>query len=113
MQAFEVLAHSLGMAVLVEVHDGDELTAALQLQTPLIGINNRNLRTFDVTLQTTLGLLERIPEGRIVVTESGILTSDDVALMRRNKVHTFLVGEAFMRAENPGEMLELVFDPTK
>ncbi|BBE51941.1 Indole-3-glycerol phosphate synthase [Ferriphaselus amnicola] len=113
MQAFETLAHSLGLAVLVEVHDGDELTAALQLQTPLIGINNRNLRTFDVTLQTTLGLLERIPEGRIVVTESGIFTSDDVALMRRNKVHTFLVGEAFMRADNPGEMLELVFDPTE
>lgn len=113
MQAFEALAYSLGMAILVEVHDGDELTAALQLQTPLIGINNRNLRTFDVTLQTTLGLLKRIPEGRIVVTESGIFTSDDVALMRRNKVHTFLVGEAFMRADNPGEMLELVFAPTK
>ncbi len=113
MQAFEALAHSLGMAVLVEVHDDDELTTALQLQTPLIGINNRNLRTFDVTLQTTLNLLERIPENRIVVTESGIFTSDDVALMRRNKVHTFLVGEAFMRADNPGEMLELAFDPTK
>lgn len=109
MQALEQLAHQLGMAVLVEVHDGEELTAALQLQTPLIGINNRNLRTFDVTLQTTLDLLARIPEGRIVVTESGILKSEDVALMRAHQVATFLVGEAFMRAEDPGLELARLF----
>ena len=109
MQALERLAHQLGMAVLVEVHDGEELTAALQLQTPLIGINNRNLRTFDVTLQTTLDLLARIPEGRIVVTESGILKSEDVALMRAHQVATFLVGEAFMRAEDPGLELARLF----
>lgn len=109
MQAFEALAHSLGMAVLVEVHDGDELDAALQLSTPLIGVNNRNLRTFEVSLQTTLGLLPRIPQGRIVVTESGILKADDVKLMRDHRVHTFLVGEAFMRAGDPGEELAKVF----
>jgi indole-3-glycerol phosphate synthase len=109
MQAFEALAHSLGMAVLVEVHDGDELTEALKLQTPLIGINNRNLRTFDVTLQTTLDLLARIPADRIVVTESGILKPEDVALMRRHQVNTFLVGEAFMRAPEPGVELARLF----
>lgn len=110
MKEFEALAHSLGMAVLVEVHDGEELDLALQLETPLIGINNRNLRTFEVSLQTTLNLLERIPTGRIVVTESGILQSDDVALMRRHEVHTFLVGEAFMRADDPGAELARLFD---
>ena len=109
MQALEQLAQRLGMAVLVEVHDGEELTAALQLQTPLIGINNRNLRTFDVTLQTTLDLLARIPLERIVVTESGILTPEDVALMRRHEVATFLVGEAFMRAADPGAELARLF----
>ena len=109
MQEFEALAHGLGMAVLVEVHDGAELDVALQLGTPLIGINNRNLRTFEVSLQTTLDLLPRIPEGRIVVTESGILGTQDVALMRSNGVHTFLVGEAFMRAAEPGEELEKLF----
>jgi len=97
------------MAVLVEVHDGDELTTALQLKTPLIGINNRNLRTFEVTLNTTLDLLERIPNDRIVVTESGILSAGDVALMRHHAVHAFLVGEAFMRAEVPGLELAKVF----
>jgi indole-3-glycerol phosphate synthase len=109
MQALEAQAHSYGMAVLVEVHNGEELDAALQLQTPLIGINNRNLRTFDVTLQTTLGLLARITAGRIVVTESGILKPEDVALMRANKVHAFLVGEAFMRAPSPGAELARLF----
>ncbi len=109
MQALESLAHTLGMAVLVEVHDAAELDAALQLKTPLIGINNRNLRTFEVSLQTTLGLLPRIPQGRIVVTESGILGPEDVALMRRQGVHAFLVGEAFMRAAEPGEELGRLF----
>ena len=109
MQTFESLAHELGMAVLVEVHDEIELEVALQLTTPLIGINNRNLRTFEVSLQTTLDLLPRIPQERIVVTESGILTKEDVKLMRANHVQTFLVGEAFMRADNPGIELAKVF----
>jgi indole-3-glycerol phosphate synthase len=95
--------------VLVEVHNGEELDAALQLKTPLLGINNRNLRTFEVTLDTTLGLLSRIPADRIVVTESGILKPEDVLLMRHNKVEAFLVGEAFMRASEPGEELARVF----
>jgi indole-3-glycerol phosphate synthase len=110
MQAFETLAHQLGMAVLVEVHDGAELDIALQLATPLIGINNRNLRTFEVSLQTTLDLLARIPQGRIVVTESGIFTSADVQLMRSRQVNAFLVGEAFMRANEPGVELAQVFE---
>lgn len=110
MQEFEQLAFKLGMAVLVEVHNGEELDLALQLQTPLIGINNRNLRTFEVTLQTTLDLLPRIPVDRIVVTESGIFTPEDVALMRKNQVFSFLVGEAFMRAAEPGEELARVFE---
>jgi indole-3-glycerol phosphate synthase len=109
MKELETLAHDLDMAVLVEVHDGDELELALQLDTPLVGINNRNLRTFDVTLDTTLGLLERIPQDRIVVTESGIFTPQDVALMRSHDVHTFLVGEAFMRQPDPGAELARVF----
>jgi indole-3-glycerol phosphate synthase len=109
MQELESIAHDLGMAVLVEVHNGEELDLALQLETPLIGINNRNLRNFDVTLDTTLGLLERIPQDRIVVTESGIFTAEDVALMRKNNVNTFLVGEAFMRQPDPGVELARVF----
>jgi indole-3-glycerol phosphate synthase len=109
MRELETIAHDLGMAVLVEVHDGDELELALQLETPLVGINNRNLRTFDVTLQTTLGLLDRLPDDRIIVTESGIFTADDVKLMRDNNVHTFLVGEAFMRQPEPGAELARVF----
>ncbi len=109
MRELETIAHQLGMAVLVEVHDGDELELALQLETPLVGINNRNLRTFDVTLQTTLGLLSRLPDDRIIVTESGIFTADDVTLMRDNHVHTFLVGEAFMRKDEPGVELAKVF----
>lgn len=109
MRDFEAIAKSLGLAVLVEVHDGDELEMALQLETPLIGINNRNLRTFEVSLQTTLDLLPRIPAGRIVVTESGILAAVDVALMRRHGVGTFLVGEAFMRQAQPGPALAALF----
>ncbi len=109
MQAFEILAHSLGMAVLVEVHDEMELANALQLATPLIGVNNRNLRSFEVNLQTTLDLLPRIPDDRIAVTESGILKAADVRLMRKHQVHAFLVGEAFMRAPDPGVELAQVF----
>ena len=109
MRELEQTAHRLGMAVLVEVHNSEELVLALQLETPLLGINNRNLRTFEVTLDTTLGLLPRIPQNKIVVTESGIFTADDVALMRKNNVHTFLVGEAFMRQPEPGIELAKVF----
>ncbi len=109
MQEFEAIAAGLGMSVLVEAHNGDELDLALQLKSPLIGINNRNLRTFEVSLQTTLDLLPRIPADRIVVTESGILAPDDVALMRHNNVNAFLVGEAFMRQPNPGGALEALF----
>ena len=109
MRELEIIAHKLGMAVLVEVHNGEELDFALQLETPLLGINNRNLRTFEVTLDTTLGLLNRLPQGKIVVTESGIFTAEDVKLMRNNQVNTFLVGEAFMRQDDPGEELAKVF----
>lgn len=109
MQELESVAHGLGMAVLVEVHNGEELTKALKLTTPLLGINNRNLRTFEVTLDTTIGLLDKVSQDKIVVTESGIFTRDDVALMRRNRVQTFLVGEAFMRQEDPGTELAKVF----
>jgi indole-3-glycerol phosphate synthase len=97
------------MSVLVEVHDGSELDRALKLATPLVGINNRNLRTFGVSLDTTLDLLSRIPPDRLVVTESGILSPADVARMRARGVHAFLVGEAFMRAADPGAALALLF----
>jgi indole-3-glycerol phosphate synthase len=109
MQAFEALAHKLGMSVLVEVHDDTELNTALQLTTPLIGVNNRNLHTFEVNLQITLSLLPKIPADRIVVTESGILNVEDVRLMRSHQVHAFLVGEAFMRANDPGVELAKAF----
>jgi indole-3-glycerol phosphate synthase len=109
MQEFEALAHSLGLGVLVEVHNQTELDEALQLTTPLIGINNRNLRTFEVNLQTTLDLLPDIPQERIVVTESGILGVEDVQRMRTHHVHAFLVGEAFMRAPEPGVALATLF----
>lgn len=103
------LAHELGMDVLVEVHDAPELQRALALPNRLIGINNRNLRTFETTLQTTIDLLAQIPAGRIVVTESGIHTSEDVALMRKHDVNAFLVGEAFMKVAEPGEKLKELF----
>ena len=109
MAELEACALELGMDVLVEVHDGDELTAALKLKTPLLGINNRNLRTFDVTLDTTLGLLPRISSDKLVVTESGILGPNDVKRMRDANVHAFLVGEAFMRAPDPGVELARLF----
>ena len=109
MQEMEAIAHSLGMAVLVECHDAAELDIGLQLTTPLIGINNRNLRSFEVNLDTTLLQLKRIPAGRIVVTESGIRHPADVELMRAHGVHAFLVGEAFMRAPSPGAELARLF----
>ena len=107
----EALALSLDMAVLVEVHDGAELDRALRLKTPLIGINNRNLKTFEVDLNITLSLMARVPEGRLLVTESGITTSADVQRLRAAGVQAFLVGEAFMRAEEPGVALSELFGP--
>ncbi|WP_310387252.1 indole-3-glycerol phosphate synthase TrpC [Roseateles sp.] len=109
MADLEALALSLRMDVLVEVHDGAELDRALRLTTPLLGINNRNLRSFDVTLDTTLGLLDRVPTDRLLVTESGILGAADVQRMRAAHVNAFLVGEAFMRAPDPGAALAAVF----
>ncbi|MBE0510586.1 MAG: indole-3-glycerol phosphate synthase TrpC [Chromatiales bacterium] len=109
LQELAELATGLGMDVLVEVHDAEELARSLPLKLPLVGINNRNLRTFETSLHTTLDLLAAIPAGRIVVTESGIHTAEDVALMRQHAVHSFLVGEAFMRATEPGEKLAELF----
>ena len=109
MAELEAIAHSLDMAVLVEVHDQAELDRALRLRTPLVGINNRNLRTFEVTLDTTLGMLAGVPADRLLVTESGILNQADVQRMRTAGVHAFLVGEAFMRAEDPGLALAELF----
>ncbi|MFO1298788.1 MAG: indole-3-glycerol phosphate synthase TrpC, partial [Burkholderiaceae bacterium] len=106
---FEAIAHALSMDVLVEVHDAAELDRALALKTPLVGINNRNLRSFEVSLDTTLALLSRIPGDRMVVTESGILGPADVARMRQAGVNAFLVGEAFMRAPDPGKALAALF----
>jgi indole-3-glycerol phosphate synthase len=110
MADLEACALALGMDVLVEVHDGDELDRALRLKTPLLGINNRNLRTFEVTLDTTLGLMARVPADKLLVTESGILVRTDVQRMRAAGVHAFLVGEAFMRAPEPGQALAGLFD---
>jgi indole-3-glycerol phosphate synthase len=109
MAELEACAIALGLDVLVEVHDGDELDRALRLKTPLVGINNRNLRTFEVTLDTTLGLQSRVPADRLLVTESGILGRADVQRMRAAGVHAFLVGEAFMRADDPGAALAALF----
>jgi indole-3-glycerol phosphate synthase len=109
MADMEAVARSLDMAVLVEVHDRAELERALKLKTRLVGINNRNLKTFEVSLQTTLDMLPDVPADRLLVTESGIQTPDDVRRMREAKVHAFLVGEAFMRADEPGEALAKLF----
>ena len=109
MAEFEAIARSLDMAVLVEVHDKVELQRALKLKTPLVGINNRNLRTFEVALETTLGLLVDMPKDRLLVTESGIHSQADVQKMRDANVHAFLVGEAFMRANEPGVALAELF----
>jgi len=107
--ALEACALDYGMDVLVEIHDADELDRALHLKTPLLGINNRNLRNFSVTLDTTFNLLPRVPPDRLVITESGIVTARDVALMRAKGVNAFLVGEAFMRAPDPGAALTALF----
>ncbi len=109
MADLEAIARGLDMAVLVEVHYGAELDRALKLKTPLVGINNRNLRTFEVSLETTLALRERVPADRLLVTESGILDRADVQRMRAAGVHAFLVGEAFMRAPDPGLALAELF----
>ena len=109
MKDLEAIARSLGMAVLVEVHDGAELARALKLKTPLVGINNRNLKTFEVSLDTTLLLMKDVPADRLLITESGILSRDDVQTLRGAGVHAFLVGEAFMRAPDPGTALAQLF----
>ncbi len=110
MQELSETANQLGMDILVEVHDAEEMERALRLDSKLVGVNNRNLRTFDTSLQTTLDLLAMVPDDRLLVTESGIHTPDDVKLMMDNGIYTFLVGEAFMRAEHPGrKMRELFF----
>lgn len=109
MAEMEQIAHSLDMAVLVEVHDGAELDRALRLKTPLVGINNRNLRSFEVSIQTTLDLQKNVPADRLLVTESGIGSREDVKAMRDAGIHSFLVGEAFMRAKEPGEALAKLF----
>jgi indole-3-glycerol phosphate synthase len=109
MQELETLALQLGMDVLVEVHNAEELERALTLNTPLLGINNRNLRTFDTALQTTLDLQAQIPNDRIIITESGLHTQEDVQLMLDNHIYGFLVGEAFMRAESPGQKMRELF----
>jgi indole-3-glycerol phosphate synthase len=103
------LARALGMDVLIEVHDEDELQRSLPLGADLVGINNRNLRTFETSLNTTIDMLPQIPEGRIVVTESGIHTAEDVQQMRKNNINAFLVGEAFMRVDEPGAELKQLF----
>lgn len=110
MTELEACAHELGMGVLVEVHDAEELAVALRLKTAMLGINNRNLRTFETSLDTTLGLLPGIPTDKLVITESGILSPDDVKRMRDADVHAFLVGEAFMRAPDPGIELSRLFE---
>jgi len=109
MKALEDVALELGMAVLVEVHDAAELEAALTLRTPLVGVNNRDLRTFETRIETTLGLLQRMPADRIAITESGIAAPADVARLRASGVNAFLVGEAFMRAPDPGQALRALF----
>jgi indole-3-glycerol phosphate synthase len=109
MQELEEITHSLAMNVLVEVHNQEELDLALKLKTKLLGINNRNLKTFDVSLATTFDLIKNIGPDKIIVTESGIFTSDDVKLMQEHHVNTFLIGEAFMRESDPGHSLKTLF----
>ena len=106
LKKFESIANNLGMAVLVEVHNEEELQKAILLDTPLVGINNRNLKTFEVSLNTSIDLVTRIPNDRIPITESGIFKHSDIKLMNDNKIFTFLVGEAFMRDDNPGQSLK-------
>jgi indole-3-glycerol phosphate synthase len=110
MADFEAVAQALGMAVLVEVHDAQELERALKLKTPLLGVNNRNLRTFEVSLDTTLSLMAELPSEKLLITESGIATREDVLRLRQAGVHAFLVGEAFMRASEPGQALAELFE---
>lgn len=110
MQELEGIAHDIGLDVLVEVHDGEEMDDALTLGTPLVGINNRNLHTFEVSLDTTFDLHQRVPSDRLTITESGILTRDDVTAMTGREIYGFLVGESFMRAPDPGEKLRELFD---
>jgi indole-3-glycerol phosphate synthase len=110
MADFEAVAHDLGMAVLVEVHDAAELERALKLKTPLLGVNNRNLRTFEVSLDTTLTLMTQLPPQKLLITESGIAIREDVLRLRQAGVHAFLVGEAFMRAPEPGQALAELFE---
>ena len=110
MADFEAVAQALGMAVLVEVHDAQELERALKLKTPLLGVNNRNLRTFEVSLDTTLSLMAELPPQKLLITESGIATREDVLRLRQAGVHAFLVGEAFMRASEPGQALAELFE---
>jgi indole-3-glycerol phosphate synthase len=109
MAEMEAVAHELGMGVLIEVHNADELTAALRLKSALLGVNNRNLRTFETSLQNTIDLLPRISPDKLVITESGIITTDDVKRMRDHDINAFLVGEAFMRAADPGFELNRLF----
>ena len=109
MKELELCASELNLDVLVEVHNAEELESALELKTSLLGINNRNLKTFEVSLQTTISLLPLIPKGKTVITESGILNIENVQLMQDHAVHGFLVGETFMRAPNPGEALNALF----
>lgn len=111
MNEMEALAHALGLSVLVEVHDEVEFTRALALQTPLLGVNNRNLRTFDVDINTSIRLHAACPSNKILVTESGIASRQDVGLLRGAGIHAFLIGEAFMRARDPGQALRTLFEP--
>jgi indole-3-glycerol phosphate synthase len=113
MEDFAMRAIAINMDVLVEVHNIEELERTLQLRLPMIGINNRNLRTFDVSLETTVELMKEIKEDTLIITESGILTADDVNFMREHNIYSFLVGEAFMRQDDPGKALQDIFGVNK